>query len=80
MRATTTAAAESRQEQHGLRSGIAPYWEANSVTLDSGGTITMGSVQLTGRGLSPWHWNEDMRLFRRPTTAPTSSSPSLENR
>ena len=51
-------------EQHGLRSGIAPYWEANSVTLDSGGTITMGSVKLTGRGLSPWHWNEDMRLFR----------------
>jgi hypothetical protein len=51
-------------EQHGLRSGIAPYWEANSVTLDSGGAITMGSVKLTGRGLSPWHWNEDMRLFR----------------
>ena len=50
-------------EQHGLRSGIAPYWEANSVTLDSGGTITMGSVKLTGRGLSPWHWNEDMRIF-----------------
>ena len=50
-------------EQHGLRSGIAPYWEANSVTLDSGGTITMGSVKLAGRGLSPWHWNEDMRIF-----------------
>ncbi|MFY9667335.1 MAG: hypothetical protein WAK44_05250, partial [Trebonia sp.] len=50
-------------EQHGLRSGIAPYWEANSITLDSGGTITMGSVKLTGRGLSPWHWNEDMRIF-----------------
>jgi hypothetical protein len=50
-------------KQHGLRSGIAPYWEANSVTLDSGGAITMGSVKLTGRGLSPWHWNEDMRIF-----------------
>jgi hypothetical protein len=23
----------------------------------------MGSVKLTGRGLSPWHWNEDMRIF-----------------
>lgn len=51
-------------QQHGLRSGLAPYWEANSVTLDSGGTITMGSVKLTGRGLSPWHWNEDTRIFR----------------
>ncbi len=51
-------------QQHRLRSGLAPYWEANSVTLDSGGTITMGSVKLTGRGLSPWHWNEDMRIFR----------------
>lgn len=50
-------------EQHGLRSGLAPYWEANSVTLDSGGAITMGSVKLTGGGLSPWHWNEDMRIF-----------------
>ena len=37
-------------EQHGLRSGLAPYWEANSVTLDSGGTITMGSVKPAGQG------------------------------
>lgn len=50
-------------EQHGLRSGLAPYWEANSVTLDSGGAITMGSVRPDGKRLSPWHWNEDMRIF-----------------
>jgi hypothetical protein len=50
-------------EQHGLRSGIAPYWEASTVTLDSRGAITMGSVKLTSRGLSPWHWIEDMRIF-----------------
>ena len=49
---------------HGLRSGIAPYWEATSVTLDSGGTIAMGSVVPARGGLAPWHWEEDMRLFR----------------
>jgi GNAT superfamily N-acetyltransferase len=50
-------------EQHGLRSGVAPYWEGSSITLDSGGAITMGSVRPAGKGLSPWHWNEDMRIF-----------------
>jgi hypothetical protein len=50
-------------EQHGLRSGIAGYWEASTVTLDSHGAITMGSVKPAGKRLSPWHWIEDMRIF-----------------
>ena len=50
---------------HGLRSGIAPYWDATSVTLDSGGAIAMGSVIPARGGLAPWHWEEDMRLFAR---------------
>ena len=50
-------------EQHGLRGGLAPYWEASSITLDSGGAITMGSVKPDGKRLAPWHWNEDMRIF-----------------
>lgn len=50
--------------RHGLRSGIAPYWEATSVTLDSGGAIAMGSVVPARGGLAPWHWEQDMRLFR----------------
>jgi hypothetical protein len=54
---------------HGLRSGIAPYWEATSVTLDSGGTIAMGSVLPARGGLAPWHWEEDMRVFRRGRSA-----------
>jgi hypothetical protein len=54
---------------HGLRSGIAPYWEATSVTLDSGGTIAMGSVLPARGGLAPWHWEEDMRLFKRGDSA-----------
>lgn len=55
--------------RHGLRSGIAPYWESSSVTLDSGGTITMGTVKPTGKGLAPWQWMEDMRIFRPGHTA-----------
>jgi len=51
-------------EQHGLRSGIAPYWEASTVTLDSNGSITMGAVKPAGKRLSPWHWNEDVRIFK----------------
>jgi hypothetical protein len=57
------AAVTAWLEQHGLRSGIAPYWQASTVTLDSGGAITMGSVKPAGDRLSPWHWNADMRNF-----------------
>jgi hypothetical protein len=50
--------------EHGLRSGLSGYWEASSVTLDTGGAITMGSV-VTGRDgrVAPRHWEMDMRLF-----------------
>jgi hypothetical protein len=50
-------------EQHGLRSGIAGYWQASTVTLDSGGAITMGAVKPARDRLSPWHWNADLRNF-----------------
>jgi hypothetical protein len=55
--------------QHGLRRGIAPYWESSSVTLDSGGAITMGTVKPTSKGLAPWRWMEDMRIFGPGHTA-----------
>jgi hypothetical protein len=50
--------------QHRLSSGLAGYWEASSVTLDSGGAITMGSiVPLRSGTLAPRHWEQDMRLY-----------------
>ncbi len=50
--------------QHGLRSGLAGYWEASSVTLETEGAITMGSVTpLRGGRLAPRHWEQDMRIF-----------------
>lgn len=48
---------------HGLRSGLGCYWEASSVTLNSGGAITVGSVVNSGPWVSPFRWEEDMRIF-----------------
>ena len=53
--------------EHHLRSGIAEYGEASSVTLDAHGAITMGSVGPDPGGLAPWHWEMDMRLFNPAT-------------
>ncbi len=53
--------------EHHLRSGIAEYGEASSVTLDTHGAITMGSVGPDPGGLAPWHWGMDMRLFNPAT-------------
>jgi hypothetical protein len=48
---------------HGLRSGLAGYWQGTSVTLDSGGRIDMVSVvPVKGGRLAPRHWEADMRL------------------
>jgi hypothetical protein len=50
--------------QHGLDSGLAGYWEASVVTLESGGSITMGSiVPPHSHHLAPRHWEQDMRLY-----------------
>jgi hypothetical protein len=50
--------------QHGLSSGLSGYWEASTVTLESGGAITMGSiVSLRSGKLAPRHWEQDMRLY-----------------
>jgi len=50
---------------HGLHSGIAQYWQANSVTLDSGGTVTMRDVwdYGTAGGIRPYPWEEDTSLL-----------------
>ena len=49
---------------HHLTSGLAPYWEASSVTVDSGGAITVLAIQpepYTNR-LEPQHWQTDVLL------------------
>src|ERR1700733_2669076 len=50
--------------QHHLRSGLAPYWQASSVTVDSGGRISMLAVGDHGRHgrLAPDPWENDGQL------------------
>jgi hypothetical protein len=55
--------------EHHLRSGLAPYWQASSVTVDSGGSITMLAVKAHGRKhtLAPYPWESDVRLANPAT-------------
>jgi hypothetical protein len=50
--------------QHHLRSGLAPYWQASSVTVDSGGSIAMLAVDARGKhhSLAPYPWEADEQL------------------
>jgi hypothetical protein len=50
--------------QHHLTSGFAAYWEASSVTVDSGGAITVLSVTDGGPHgrLVPQRWETDVQL------------------
>jgi hypothetical protein len=49
--------------QHHLTSGLAPYWEASSITVDSGGAITVVSVNDGGwhGHVTPQDWETDVQ-------------------
>jgi hypothetical protein len=53
--------------RHHLTSGFAPYWEASSITVDSGGAITVLSVTDGGRHghLAPHKWETNVQLTRQ---------------
>jgi hypothetical protein len=55
--------------EHHLSSGIASYWEASSVTVDSGGKIAMLAVGIHGSKhlLAPDKWETDLRLANPAT-------------
>ncbi len=50
--------------RHHLRSGLAPYWEASSVTVDSGGAVQVLAVTTDGwhGHLAPQKWQTDVQL------------------
>jgi hypothetical protein len=57
-------------ERHGLRQGIAGYWQASSVTADSNGQVTMRAVNhdyVGAAGLAPYRWESDMTAFNPRT-------------
>jgi hypothetical protein len=55
--------------EHHFTSGLASYWDASSVTVGSGGKITMLAVGIHGwnRRLAPDKWESDLRLADRAT-------------
>ena len=57
---------------HGLREGLAEYWAASTLTLDSGGALTLAAVSSTpgSARLSPLRWEADMRLSDPATHRP----------
>jgi hypothetical protein len=56
-------------EHQGLRQGIAGYWQASSVTVDSGGQVTIRAVidGYRAPGLTPYQWEADMTAFNPRT-------------
>ena len=54
---------------HHLSSGISSYWEASSITVNSGGKITMLAVGIHGSHhlLGPDKWETDLRLANAAT-------------
>jgi hypothetical protein len=57
--------------RHHLTSGFGAYWEASSVTVDSGGAITVLSVNDGGRRgrLAPQKWATDVQLTSKMRSA-----------
>ena len=53
--------------RHHLTSGFAPYWEASSITVDSGGAITLLAVTDSGwhGHLAPQKWVTDTLLTKK---------------
>jgi len=50
--------------QHHLRNGLASYWEASPVTVETGGRISMLAIGIHGwnRKLAPDKWETDVRF------------------
>ena len=50
-------------QAHHLDHGLSGYWQASSVTLDSGGQVTIRAVVNHGPGLVPYQWESKSTWF-----------------
>jgi hypothetical protein len=48
---------------HDLRYGLARYWHANSITLDSGGQVQVRAITTAGNKFLLTHWNTDSTWY-----------------
>jgi hypothetical protein len=50
-------------QAHGLRYGLAGYWDGSSVTLMSGNQVQVRSVEVTGGKITPYPWETNTLWF-----------------
>jgi hypothetical protein len=71
--APDNAALATWLEDNGLHTGIAQYWQANSIMLDTGGKVTVRGMWDYGSvgGIRPYPWEEDTSLLDPRHNDPT---------
>jgi hypothetical protein len=52
---------------HSLTDGIAGYWAANPISVDTGGAVQLAAVQLNGGHASPYLWETNVSAFNPAT-------------
>jgi hypothetical protein len=62
-RPTAAATLSTWLSAHGLHYGLAGYWDASSVTLQSGNQVQVRTVQTTGRELTTYAWESDSAWY-----------------
>jgi len=50
-------------KSHGLKQGIADYWDAAAVTVDSGGRVQVRAVTPDGRGYQIYRWHTNTAWY-----------------
>jgi hypothetical protein len=53
--------------EHSLTDGIAGYWTADPIIVDTGGAVQLAAVQLNGRQASPYLWETNVSAFNPGT-------------
>jgi hypothetical protein len=58
-----TAGVTAWLRAHGLRYGLAGYWESSAATLESGGQVQIRTVDVSGRQIHPYYWEADLDWY-----------------
>ena len=48
---------------HGLRNGLASYWQAGAVSLESGEHVQMRTADVKGSIVTPYYWETNMAWY-----------------
>jgi hypothetical protein len=48
---------------HGLRYGLAGYWQSSATTLESGGQVQVRTIVVSGREIHPYYWEANLLWY-----------------